>query len=88
MPVLSANSPRQQQLLKDFAAKLAIECQKLAPAVTGEVDYGMLAVPIVGLAVDLLKQRGLSKDEIENFIYEIADRQFSQVQSPILKIVR
>lgn len=87
MPVLTASTPRQQQLLKDFATKLAAECKKLSPAVTSEVDYGMLAVPLVGLAVDILKQRGLDRGEIEEFILQIADKQFQQT-SPILTIVR
>ncbi len=86
---LEAKSPRQQQLLKTFAAKIAVELNRLAPEVTGEVDYGMLAVPLIGLAVGVLKQRGLSRDEIEEMVMQVTEAQFaSAATSPILTIVR
>ena len=90
MPKLEAKSPRQQQLLKSFAGKLAAELNKLAPEVTGEVDYGMLAVPLIGLAVNVLKQRGLSRDEIEEMVMQVTEKQFSggAPASPILTLVR
>lgn len=88
MPKLEAKSPRQQQLLKDFAGKVALKMNELAPAVVGEVDFGMLAVPLIGLAVDVLKQRGLTRDEIEEMVLQTTEKQFTAAQSPILKIVR
>ena len=88
MPVLKADTPRQQALLKTFAGKLSAHLNAEAPAIVSEVDYGMLSVPLVGLAVDILKQRGLTKEEIEAMVMTIVDRQFQVVQSPILKIVR
>lgn len=89
MPKLSAPAPRQQQLLKEFGQKLAAKAQELAPAVTAEVDYGMLSVPLIGLAVAVLKQRGLSREEIEMMVMETVERQFNSGEStPLLHIVR
>jgi len=85
---LEAKSPRQQQLLKNFAGKIAVELNRLAPTVVGEVDYGMLAVPLIALAVDVLKQRGLSREEIEEMVMQVTEQQFASQTSPILKIVR
>ena len=84
---LQANTPRQKQLLKDFAGKVAAKLNELAPAVTGEVDYGMLAVPLIGLAVSLLKQRGLGRDEIEEMVMQVIEAQ-PVFQSPVLHVVR
>lgn len=89
MPKLEARSPRQQQLLKTFAGKVAAELNRLAPEVTAEVDYGMLSVPLVGLAVSVLKQRGLSREEIEEMVMQTVEKQFSgDPPSPILHLVR
>lgn len=90
MPKLEARSPRQQQLLKSFAGKVAADLNRHAPEVTGEVDYGMLAVPLVGLAVGVLKQRGLSRDEIEEMVMQTVEAQFrgDAGASPILTLVR
>ena len=87
---LTANTPRQQALLKTFTGKLAAELNKLAPEVTGEVDYGMLAVPLIGLAVGVLKQRGLSRDEIEEMVMQVTEAQFKSdaPASPILTLVK
>ena len=90
MPKLEARSPRQQQLLKMFAGKLAVELNRIAPEVTGEVDFGMLSVPLVGMAGGVLRQRGLSREEIEEMVMQIVERQFDggAPQSPILTLVR
>jgi hypothetical protein len=76
MPKLEARSPRQQQLLKTFSGQVAAKMNELAPAITGEVDFGMLAVPLIGLAVGVLKQRGLSRDEIEEMVMQVTEKQF------------
>ncbi len=91
MPIkLEARTPRQQSLIRTFAGKLAVELNKLAPEVTGEVDYGMLAVPLIGMAVNVLKQRGLSRDEIEEMVMQVTEKQFqaSAPTSPILTLVK
>lgn len=73
---LSASSPRQQALLKEFTDDLLREVQKLHPKVTAEVDYGMLAVPFIAIAVDVLKKRGLSRGEIEELVMQVTEKQF------------
>lgn len=87
MPVLTAN-PAQQKLLKQFANELSQEMNRIHPKYTDKVDFGMLSVPLVGLAVHLLKERGLSREEIGEMIMATVERQFegSAALHPLLDL--
>ena len=85
---ISAASPAQQKTLKDFAGRLSVFLNKEVQEVAKTVDYGMLCVPLVACAVQVLQQRGFSKDDIEQAILQSMDRQFTKPgEGPTLVLV-
>lgn len=86
--IFKPGSQRQRQLLKEFSEKLAHRLNELTPELAKELDYAMVAVPLVALAVSALKQRGMTREAIEDAVMEIVDKQFTGPPGPQLTIVR
>ena len=85
---ISAPTPVQQKTLKDFTGRLAAFLNKEAAEVGKTVDYGMLCVPLVACAVQVLQTRGFNKDDIEQAILQSMDRQFKKPDGPNLILIQ
>ena len=73
---IGIKTPQEQLALKNFTGKLAHYLNEEIQKVSGEFDYGMVCVPLVALAVQALKARGMDKDDIEQAILQTMDQQF------------
>lgn len=81
---ISATTPEAKRALQDFTGKLAAFLNEQLPQVAGKVDYGMLAVPLVGCAVQVLQKRGFDKGDIEQAILQSMDAQFKETKPNLI----